>query len=153
MKASALFFLLFFFLNKSKLSGFSPLGLSLLGSASTELCPRVYFSVQLPVLGEDQEHCTLGQSSQDHPLNNGQIHHHPMPLPLESQPSLLHSMKAPSPEWGAGHFSVSIYFSHKAPVLGVELAKVLTMASCRTTHPCPAQWWSNPISQLLLPQR
>lgn len=48
---------------------------------------------------------------------------------------------------------VSIYSSHKTHMLGVGLAKVLTMAFCRMTHPCPAQWWSNPISKHLLWQR
>lgn len=110
------------FLNKSKLSGFSPLWLSLRGSASTELFPRAYFSMELPALGEDQEHCAVGQPSQNHPSN------HPPHAPTSPKLTFVAPLnQGPFPSTGCWE-KVLLPKTH---VFGVELAKVLTLASCR----------------------
>lgn len=99
MKALTLFsFFYFIFFNKSKLSGFSPLWLSLLGSASTELCPGC-ISPRSCLCWEKTK--STAPRSQDYPSNN-KLTVHPMPLPLQSQPSLLPSTKALSPVQGVG---------------------------------------------------
>lgn len=134
------FYFIFFFINPSFLA-FHPYGCPSLGLLALSSAQGAFL------------HAAACAGRRPRALHPGpktilQItNYHPPHAPTSPKPTFIAPLhEGPFPV----HPEVSIYSSHKTHVLGVGLAKVLTMPFCRMTHPCPAQWWSNPISKHLL---